>query len=68
MGVAQRLHRLQELRPQVVVAALGLDRLGDEARDVVRMRLERRLSLSQRMGLGGLDARQVLIEREGHRR
>jgi hypothetical protein len=49
----------------MIVAALGLDRLGDEARDVVRVRIERRPRLGEGAGLGGLDARQVLLEREG---
>ena len=46
--VAQRLHRLEELGAHVVVAALALDRLGDEAGDVVRVRGERGPSLRQR--------------------
>ena len=37
---AQHLHRLQELGAEVIVAALALDRLGDEAGDVVRVGLE----------------------------
>ena len=51
---AQLLHRLQELRAHVVVAALALDGLGDEAGDVVRVRRERGLGLRQRplLGLG----------------
>ena len=42
VGVAHLLHRPQELRPHVVVPALTLDRLGEEARDVVRLGLEGR--------------------------
>ena len=49
---AQLLHRLQELRAHVVVAALALDGLGDEAGDVVRVRRERGLGLRQRASLG----------------
>ena len=48
--VAQFAHRGEELRPEVAVAALALDRLGDEAGDVVRVRLERRAGLAQRLG------------------
>ena len=43
--VAQLAHRGEELRPEVAVAALALDRLGDEAGDVVRVRLEGRPGL-----------------------
>ena len=35
---------LEELGPDVVVAALALDRLGDEGGDVVRVRRERGLA------------------------
>ena len=35
--VDELLHGLQELRPHVVVAALALNRLGDERGDVVRV-------------------------------
>ena len=48
--VAQLAHRGEELRPEVPVATLTLDRLGDEAGDVVRVRLERRAGLAQRLG------------------
>ena len=45
--VAQLTHGREERRPEVPVAALALNRLGDEARDVVRMGLERRTGLAQ---------------------
>ena len=47
--------RLQELGPEVVVAALALDRLDDEAGDVVRVVLERPAGGGERIALGGLD-------------
>ena len=53
--VGELLHPREELGPDVVVAALALDRLGDERGDVVRVRGERALGLLQRAGLGGLD-------------
>ena len=52
--MAQPLHRQQELGAHVVVAALSLDRLGEEAGDVVRVLAEGRLGLAQRVLLGGL--------------
>ena len=48
---AQRLHGLQELGPEVVVAALALDRLHEEAGDVVRVLLEGRPGGGERLAL-----------------
>jgi hypothetical protein len=64
VGVAQRLHRLEELGAHMVVAALALDRLGDEARDVVRVALECLPRLGQGRALGSLDASAVRLERK----
>ena len=53
VGVHQPEHGLQELRSHVVVAALALDRLGNERRNVVRVLGEGPLGLAQRAFLGG---------------
>src|SRR5215469_16533356 len=49
----------------MIVAALALDRLGDEAGDVVRVDLERLTRLGQGPGFGGFDVATVRLEREG---
>src|SRR5215471_2798651 len=49
----------------MIVAALSLDWLGDEAGDVVRVLLERRTRLGQGTGLGGFDVATVRFEWEG---
>jgi len=53
VAVAQLLHRGEELRTEVVVAALTLHRLHDEAGDVVRVGLEGLHRLRQRALLVG---------------
>ena len=68
MAVAERLHRLEKLRTQVAIPALGLDRLGDEAGDVVWMCLEERRGLPQGDRLRGFDLAKVLRQWEGDRR
>ena len=68
MRVHQLLHRGQELRPEVVVAALALDRLGDERGDVVGVRGEGRPGLLERPLLGGHHLVEVLRQREDHGR
>ena len=50
MFVAHRTHGCEELRPEVPVAAFALDGFGQEAGDVVRVCLERRAGLAQRLG------------------
>src|SRR5215469_304002 len=52
----------------MVVAALTLDRLRDEAGDVVRVVPERRLGLVQRALLGRLSLGEMLAKREPDRR
>ena len=54
------LHGLQELGAHVVVAALALDRLGDEAGDVVRVRARTRArACASARSLGRLDLAEV---------
>ena len=65
VGVHELEHGLQELRPHVVVAALALDRLGDERGDVVRVLGERPLGLLQRALLGGDHLVEMITERDG---
>ena len=47
VAVAELLQRLEERGPEVVVAALALDRLDDRAGDVVRVRRERGAGLRE---------------------
>ena len=64
--LAQPLHRLEEF-PAHVIVALTLNRLGDEAGDVVRMVAECRLGLAQRALFTRHHLPQMLTEREGDR-
>src|SRR5690606_37125162 len=66
--VRQALHRLEELRAHVVVAAFALDRLGDERGDVVRVVGEGLPGLGQRALFGNRHLVQVIGEREPDRR
>jgi hypothetical protein len=58
----------EELRPDVVVAALALDRFGDERGDVVRMCLEGSFRLRVSTILSRLDLDEMIFQREGDRR
>ena len=64
--VRQALQLLEELRPQVVVAALRLDGLHDRAGDVVGVGEEGVLGLAQRVALLGLDRLAVIGDRVAH--
>ena len=60
--MAEILDGEQELRPQVAVAALALNGLGDEAGDVMGVRLERGPGFGKSQLLGGFDLGQVGLE------
>ena len=63
---AEVLHGQQEFGAQMAVAPLALNGLGDETRDVVRVRLEGGLRLGERQLLGSFDLGQVGLKREAH--